>query len=242
MRSFIFASLLLVIAVGFALAQGWTEIPGIATDIAVDADGNVWIVGSAQRGHLIFRWDDGAWVKAPGSKWRSIASGPKKAVYAINREDKVFRWKSNDWKELPGAATDLAVGADGSVFIIGSEAKGHRIYMWKDGSWSDYPGSNYKSIAVDPDGNPYVVSSDNTIHRWHDKAWQKIPGSATDVAIGADGSVFIIGTNSQDHKIYRWDDGAWTALPGSNFRQLSVGPDGKVWATKGDDGKIFKLR
>jgi WD40 repeat protein len=242
MKTIVFAFMLLALTAGFAVAQDWAEIPGIATDIAVGSDGSVWIVGSESRGYLAFRWDDGAWVKAPRTHWMRIDAGPEGTVWAINRESKVFRWKNNDWQELAGAATDIAVGADGTVFIIGSESKGHRIYKWDDGAWSDFPGSNYKRVAVGPDGNPFVVSQDHKIYRWRNNAWQELAGAATDIAAGPDGELFIIGSASKGNNIYKWDEGAWTKMPGNDFRNLSVGPNGEAWATKGDDGKIFRLR
>ncbi|MCB2213457.1 hypothetical protein KQI52_15180 [bacterium] len=242
MKKIVFAIMALALTAGFAVAQDWAEIPGIANDIAVGADGTVWIVGSESRGFLAFRWDDGAWVKAPREGWRRIACGKDGDAYAIDRDYKIFRWRNNDWQELAGAATDIAVGADGTVFIIGSESKGHRIYKWDDGAWADFPGSNYKRVAVGPDGNPYVVSQDYKIYRWRNDTWQELAGAATDIAVGPDGNLFIIGSESKGNNAYRWDDGAWTKLPSNDFRNIAAGPDGQAWVTKGDDGKIFRLR
>ena len=47
---------------------------------------------------------------------------------------------------------------------------------------------------------------------------------------------------SDGGKIFRWSENAWTELPDQGFRTVSVGKRGEVWATKGDDGKIFHLR
>ncbi|HEX04523.1 MAG TPA: hypothetical protein ENH10_05120 [Bacteroidetes bacterium] len=242
MKIFVITMMTMSLLTGIAIAQNWAMVPGVASDIAVGEDGIVWIVGSESRGYLAFHWDDGAWVKAPRSHWLRIDAGADGSVYAINRKNQIFSWKNGDWKAMAGEATDIAVGLDGSVFIIGSENKGHRIYKWNNGSWIDFPGSNYKRVAVDPSGNPHVVTQDEKIFRWRDGAWQPMVGKATDIAVGAEGELYIIGNATKGNGVFRWEVDSWKKLPGNDFRNLSIGPDGTVWATKGENGKINRFK
>jgi hypothetical protein len=69
------------------------------------------------------------------------------------------------WKLLLGAASDVAVGGDGSVWVVGtpSASGGHGIYHWTGTGWTAVPGGAV-SIAVGPDGMPWVTNSTNQIY------------------------------------------------------------------------------
>lgn len=64
------------------------------------------------------------------------------------------------WNSRPGAAVDIGVGANGSVWVIGTNrvAKGFGIYRWTGRGWQNIPGGAVR-IAVDPRGIPWVVNS-----------------------------------------------------------------------------------
>ncbi|HRH44735.1 MAG TPA: hypothetical protein PKY82_24065, partial [Pyrinomonadaceae bacterium] len=42
--------------------------------------------------------------------------------------------QNGDWQQKPGAATDIAVSANGSVWIIGTDRQtgGYGIYQWRN--------------------------------------------------------------------------------------------------------------
>ena len=56
--------------------------------------------------------------------------------------------------------------------------------------------------------------------------WIQRPGLAKDIGVGADGSVWVIGTNpvgtAQDFGIHRWTGSSWEAIDGGGV-QISVG-------------------
>src|SRR5690349_5036369 len=80
------------------------------------------------------------------------------------------QFKSKDhhsyWWQLPGKATDIGVGADGSVYITGtttiSQTGGYSISKWTDNGWLEIPGAAIR-IAVDTAGDPWVVNKSNLI-------------------------------------------------------------------------------
>ena len=65
-----------------------------------------------------------------------------------------------------------------------------------------------------------------------------VTGLARDVGIGANGAVWIIGTNKVPggYDIYRWTGSAWQNIPGGGVR-IDVDPQGNPWIVQ-DAGQI----
>jgi hypothetical protein len=147
------------------------------------------------------------------------------------------------WNQLPGAAHDIGVGANGSVWVIGTNVTGggYGIYSYNllANSWTNHPGGAVR-IDVDPAGNPWVVNSANQIYRWTGAAWTAMPGAAVDIGIGANGSVWVIGTNpvGGGYGIYQWNGAAWTSHPGGAVR-IDVDPNGNPWVVN-NAGQIYE--
>lgn len=99
--------------------------------------------------------------------------------------------------QVLGGATDVSVGADGAAWIIGGNPVGggnYAIYQWTGSSWSKKSGAGV-TIAVGPDGNPWVLNAAHHIYQWNGSTWLPRPGGATDIAIGGDGETFVIGAS-----------------------------------------------
>jgi hypothetical protein len=141
-------------------------------------------------------------------------------------------------------ATDVAVGADGTTWRLGTDAGpgGFNIYRRSGGNWLKVDGSAVR-IAVDPRGVAWVVNRTGTIHRWNGTAWDVMPGAAIDIGIGADGTVWVLG---QDDAAWRWNGTGWTSF-GGGAKSIAVGPDGNPWVVNGagdiwrHDGKNWIL-
>ena len=131
----------------------------------------------------------------------------------------------------PGGGTDIGVGANGSVWIIGGNrvSGGYGIYRWNGRTWTAMPGGAVR-IAVDRAGNAWVVNSAHHIYHWTGRTWASYPGTATDIGVGANGSVWIIGAHpvSGGYGIYRWNGRAWAAVPGAAVR-IAVDQGGNAW-------------
>jgi hypothetical protein len=128
----------------------------------------------------------------------------------------------------PGAATDISEGANGSVWIIGTNPVpgGFGIYHWNGSGWSRMPGGAV-TIAVGPDGTPFIVNSAHWTYEWTGSGWVRGPGLLTDLALGADGSAWAIGTNPVPggFGIYHWNGSGWSRMPGGAVT-IAVDPDG----------------
>ena len=98
------------------------------------------------------------------------------------------------WQTMPGKATDIAVGANGDVWVIGIDrvAGGSSIFRWTGGSWQVVPGGAVR-IEVDARGTPWVINSEGRIFRRTRDDWQLLPGLARDIGIGGNGAVWVVG-------------------------------------------------
>ena len=132
---------------------------------------------------------------------------------------------------VPGSALDISQGADGAVWVIGTNnvPGGHGIYYWNGAGWSGIPGGGV-TIATGPDGSPWVINSNHDIFHATQSGWTPYPGAASDIAVGANGAVWVIGTNNVPggHGIYYWNGTGWSGLPGGGVT-IATGPDGTPW-------------
>jgi hypothetical protein len=148
------------------------------------------------------------------------------------------------WKVLPGLANDIGVGADGSVWVIGTDERvgGHSIFKWLGTEWDMIDGAAER-IDVGPDGTVWVVNSYGNIYkRPPGGVWQRLPGLAYDIGVGANGSVYVIGTlprgDGTDYSIHKWNGSTWDGVDGGAV-EISVGPDGTPWVVN-SKGNIYR--
>jgi hypothetical protein len=151
------------------------------------------------------------------------------------------------WNVLPGLGNDVSVGADGSVWLIGTNPVGAAadfgVYKWDGSNWAGIGGGGVR-IAGAPDGTAWIVNSIGQIYHWNAGSYTLKPGLGTDIGIGADGSVWLIGTNSvggdADLGVFKWDGNDWAEIGGGGV-SISVGADGKAWLVN-SVGNIFRLQ
>ena len=149
-------------------------------------------------------------------------------------------------------AHDAAFGPDGTLWIIGPEAVtgGFQIERWNGLTWDfdDEGRSGAVRIAIDPMGVPCVVISDGTIARKETTTplvgtWQIVEGNATDISVGAEGSIWVLGTNPTQggYPIYKWNGFYWVTDndPSTGAVRIAIGPDGVPWAIT-DSGDVVR--
>lgn len=211
----------------------WAKVPGGATDIAVGANGAVWIVGGNRKktGNDIYQYvGHNKWRRMPGAATR-IAVDPKGNAWIVDRNRKIHRWDGGAWQTVPGGAHDIAVGANGTVWVIGADKRSGGFTIWRylgNNKWKNVPGDAAR-IAVDPKGNAWVVNTRKEIFRHDGRKWNLMPGGAIDIGIGANGAVWVIGS---DHAPYQWNGKTWQKHTGA-ITGISVGPKGYPWAVNG---------
>jgi hypothetical protein len=85
-------------------------------------------------------------------------------------------------------------------------------------------------IAVDPKGSPWIVNSSHRIYHWNGSGWALYPGFARDISVGANGSVWVVGTGAATggYGIFRWSGSAWVSNPGG-ATAIAVAANGHPW-------------
>jgi peptidoglycan hydrolase-like protein with peptidoglycan-binding domain len=171
-------------------------------------------------------------------------------VKSLNVDDKIAASTHFDaYQQLPGAANDIGVSlGTGEAWIIGTNPVpgGFGIYKWNGTSWIRSDGAASR-ISVSSDGKPWVVNSAGAIYRRTTNSptsgsWQRLPGGATDIALGAFDHQWIIGTNPAPggRAIYIWFESLnnWVNIPGGGVR-IGVDGHGFPWVVN-DAGAIFR--
>jgi len=148
------------------------------------------------------------------------------------------------WELLPGRARDIGVGADGSVWIIGSASGDGDVFRWNGSGWTAIGGSGVL-IAVGPNGEPWVVNSNSDLFHRVNGQWVLVTtsGSVTGVGVGADGTVLATGGNfdtwgNYDRPLFRYTPGGgFTPLYGAG---IVIEPDGAEWWLLDTGGNISR--
>ncbi|MEB3295536.1 MAG: tectonin domain-containing protein [Synechococcales bacterium] len=213
----------------------WNHVKGCAKDVGVGANGAVWVIGCNETpgGYGIYNWQGGSnWRGIPGGATR-IAVGPKGNPVVVNNTGAIFWGDGNgNWQRLAGCARDVGVGANGALWVVGCNAVpgGYGVYQWTGSGWRGIAGG-ITAISVLPDGRPAAVNSHDEIFIGDGNGrWQLVGGRAKDIAVGADGSLAVIGNNVEagGFGIYKRAGNAWQKIPGSAVR-IAVAPNGVPW-------------
>jgi hypothetical protein len=211
-------------------------------DIGIGADGSVFIIGtdstSASSGYSISKLVDNMLTKLPDCGAVRVAVSPTGVPWVVTKAHKILKYNGTGWDEMPGKGTDIAIGANGAVFTIGnietSPTGGNNIMRWTGTAWEDMLDCAAIRIAVSPDGTPWVVNKSGLIYVFGGNyLWSAFDNIlASDIGIGADGSVFVTGKNDGigNPDIYKWDGTFnWNNLHITGGTNISVTPDGKAW-------------
>lgn len=228
----------------------WQQLPGLAKDISVGANGTCYVIGtyssSDPYGGGVFRWTGSSWHQISGLATR-VAVDPAGKPWVINKEGKIFRGNgSGGWTQLPGRGTDIAIGVDGTVYVIGtfssSNPYGGGIFRWNGSGWTQIHGLATK-VAVDRYGKPWVINKEGKIFQGNGSGgWTELPGRGSDIGIGANGSIYITGTYSSSSSyggwVYEWNGSSWIRISGL-ATCITVDPAGKPWVAN-KVGHIFQ--
>ncbi|NOY21929.1 MAG: hypothetical protein GXO70_00250 [Acidobacteria bacterium] len=172
-----------------------------------------------------------------------VTNGQFSYTWTVNKAGNIYRLNNKmGWTHIPGKkAKDVGVGANGSVWIVGTSPVygGYAIYRWMETKFIRVDGGAVR-IDVDPNGMPWAVNNMNDIYRRVNDHWERMPGKAVDIGIGANGSVWVIGIGRTPggHGIWRWNGSNWDRVQGAAVR-IDVDVAGNPWVVN-DAGGIFK--
>jgi hypothetical protein len=144
---------------------------------------------------------------------------------------------------IPGSASAIAVGADGSLYIVGTspgDINGFPPFKWNGSSFSSFAGSGVR-IAVDPNGTLWLLNKNGGLYHYHgpnDQSSDQVSTAASDVAVGADGSVYIVGNANSDNNGFvpsKWNGSSFQPIAGRGVR-IAVDPNGTLWLVNKNGG------
>jgi hypothetical protein len=119
-----------------------------------------------ERGFFLERRDGNRREKVDAGAIR-LAVDPKGHPWIVTLQGLIFRLEEGKWHEMPGKASDISIGADGAVWMLGAEEKGGAfpIWHWSGKEWRRVEGVA-KRIAVGPQGRPWIIDAEGRIfHR-----------------------------------------------------------------------------
>jgi len=191
------------------------------TQIAVDDSGTPWLINDLVGGHAqgsLFKWNGSSFIQfgPTGTCARSVAIDPSENPWVIacsQTQDPgganfdIQHWNGSTWgPPLPREfGTQIATSPAGVPWVINSN---NDIFEW-NGSIFAGPfgpsGSKAQSIAIGPDGNPWVVglssgfdaAKGNDVFHWNGSSWDGPFGAATQIAVSSEqipGSPYSFGT------------------------------------------------
>lgn len=211
-----------------------------ASDVAVGANGDVWVIGSTPvpGGYSIHRrTSTGAWEIVAGGATR-VAVGPDGRPWVVNSYGEVFWRVDGTWRLFRAPrARDIAVAGSsgqGQLWIVSSEpvAGGYAIYHWAgvELQWVRAPGGATR-IGAGSSPSPWLVNNEGRVFRaGGPDGWIAVPGTATDVTAGSN-EVWIVGTRTVPggYEIRRFDGVDWVTIAGAGGTAIAAGSDGDPW-------------
>lgn len=238
-KLWIFLAFVMVLLPQQSRAQGqnkpaWQPMPGTATDISINADGQAYAVGTDG---TPWRWDrtEQRWRRMSGNFVR-ISAALGNRPWAVNAEGIVFYYNGLWWEDKATDVVDVAADVNGNVFIAMANGQIKKWYSLRS-EWQVVEGTA-KRISIDDKGQPWVIAQDGKIQSFDGKAWMPLPGAARDIALGGASSTVIA---DMAGVIRRWNNTAkhWDVVNGvADVTAVAVTPDDKIWAVV-EDGAIF---
>lgn len=197
-----------------------------ASEVAVSPSGAVWTIGKEPGSiRTLLKLGETTFASPPGTPLRA-AVDLNGFAWVVNSNGDLWHWArtsagKEDWVLSPQKALDVAVGANGAVWTIGTD---QRIRRLRDDAWEAISGAGVR-IAVDPTGNPWVVNSAGQIWKYSGTAWSLLDGHATDISIAPNGSAFILGTTAVPggFEVMRLNGAIWEHILGGGGVAIAAG-------------------
>lgn len=152
-----------------------------------------------------------------------------------------------DLEPYIGKGQDIGVGSDGSVFLVSYSST--FLKKWKGMNWGDKlnsPGyKNIKSVAVDNNGKPWIVLSDNQIYKRSSNIWELVDIPGHHIDINKAGRIVIVNEDRKSLSLsYPPEDNLWSYIyfdiDGSEMvTKAALGNDGTIWVIT-DNDRIFR--
>lgn len=204
----------------------WTRLPGTATDLSINAEGQAYAVGLDG---TPWRWDavEQRWRKMSG-RFVRISAAEGNRPWAINSDGVVYRYNGLWWENKDEDVADVAADTVGNVYIAKADGA---IKKWNPlrSEWRPVDG-DARRLAVGGDGLLWAVTKSGAISSFDGTAWKVFPGLAQDIAVGSTNAVAIIDADGLV-RVFNAVARRWNVVAGvKDAVAVAVTPDGGPWA------------
>ena len=108
------------------------------------------------------------------------------------------------------------------MWVVGTSGD---VFSWNGTGWDTERVGNDLAIDVTADDEPVVVDTQNRIFRRQAGVWVQLNGLAKDVSVGADGTIWIVGTSNQ---VFRFNGTGFVLVHDVSATRVAGDPDGGV--------------
>lgn len=207
-----------------------------ARDVAIGKDGNVFISDSNSN---LQQWRNSSesFRSFPG-QFAQVAVAPNGSPWGVTVSGEVWRHDGSKWLLIRSAnlvARDIAIGCNGTVIVADREERLHRYIPLGNtfrpilGARADEAAPTGRRVAVDPQGNPWVIRND-TVFRCEDGLCERQAMRAKEIAIGPEGTLMVVDLDGQ-LQAFDARNNTWQRL-GLSAETLAIGPDGFPWLVR----------
>ncbi len=214
-------------------ARDWRTLKskGRGLDIAISQPGRPWVIGM----------DNALWSYHPElQKWHRYAGNYNQVSAAPNNLPAMINssGKLDFLLRLNNKAIDIGFVGSGDKAAALVTNSDYNLWKFSAGNWFLLK-QNVARVDGNSKGDIWIVSKDHEIFQRPagSKKWIKKQGWAMDIAVGDDGTVVVIGTNSTIWKYA--GKNKWSKLPGAAVK-VSVSPNGQPWVVNAGTS-IFKF-
>lgn len=232
--------------------------------LTAGTDGTIWytndgaadVVGMDSNGSILRRVDAGARTfgiatAADGRHWFANRQGNDQGVGRVDAD-------GGNYTFFPSGGTALqavTIGPDGNPWFTEWDGGGRIGTVRADGTVVRFPvGSNAGyGLTAGPDGNVwYAELNRNGVGEYvrvtpsgQATRWPADPGLA-DIAADGSGNLWVVSeSTSTSHNILKINTSGQELdrynVPNAGIRQIALGPDGAMWFTACNDGKIGRI-
>lgn len=238
----------------------WLTLENVLARDLSAANGQLWLV--AQDGQLL------TFAAMPSSTTRPqpiaarvavVAGAPGRQPWIATADGHIFTTQPNtggvarptrvereqvftqllNWQRVSGQAQELAISPGGAILALDREGG---VWQWKGrNNWGRLPG-RFARVALDRDNTPWGIDAEGRPMRYGGSYWTALPGSAKDIAAGADGSVWILLTNGAlaHWNAHKHDWQGMAVAPPAGARRIAIAPDGQPWLVDAT-GAVLRL-